>query len=470
MTDTKDPSSRDAHARDAVTPTPADDDGGERDQRPRLAVSLPTPTPRPGLRARVKDIVRDAEQRTGRRRRERAGLYALRLGLQVVRQWAHDRCPQQAAALAFQTVLSIVPLLAVGLVFLRATGNTSAESSFVNFLSREFVRVDRGLIAEKLQSWSENVTFESLGLIGLISTILLAFITASSTEKVINDIWRSERRRTMTQKFVVFYATITLGPFFIGTSLYQATQYGLTEGGLGLVISFATSFGALFLANYFLPVLPVRPRAAAVGALVSTILFELAKFGFDIYINEFAFAKFTGIYGTVAMVPIWLVWIYYAWLTFLLGIEVAHAVQNIGLLQRTNRRQPLSLENELIQRVNGVVAARVMCAICASYIAGDKATSRRALEDRFDLSSEVLERLVERLKTRDLLIETEGEPPGLVPARPPSEIRLTEVLAVFRGGDVTIGADDSDSQLDRILSALSDDAEQHTRITLDRLV
>src|SRR5690606_28021310 len=73
----------------------------------------------------------------------RATLYVLRLGAQVIRQWVRDRCPQQAASLAFQAVLSLVPVLAVALAALRATGAMHAESTFVEFLSAKLIPVSR---------------------------------------------------------------------------------------------------------------------------------------------------------------------------------------------------------------------------------------------------------------------------------------------------------------------------------------
>ena len=426
-----------------------------------------------GLRGRVRRIVRDVEERAKvtERRRAQIPAYALRITIQVLRQWARDRCPQQAASLAFQTVLSIVPLLAVTLAVLRATGAMNAESMFVEYLSSEFIPISRVEIEHKLYEWSSNVTFETLGLIGLITTVLLAFIMINSLERVVNYIWRSERKRSVAQKFIVFYATATIGPFLIGTSLYQAAKYGLTSGPLGILLSFATAYGALFLANFVLPACPVRWSSAAIGALVSSILFEAAKYLFGAYVTGFAFAKYSGMYGALAVAPLWLLWIYYCWLTLLLGVEVAHAAQNLHLLERADRRGTLSLENELLNRVNGVVAARVMVAIAQSYATGQKVVSRRALETRFDLSSEVLGRITQRLKSRDLIIEVQGDHHGFIPARPPHEISLAQVLRAFRGDDVTAKeSSTSPERLSEVLRQLDADTQQKTgAIFLDQL-
>lgn len=396
----------------------------------------------PGIRARVEAAIDRLEERAadGGRKRERALWYTVRLSGQLVRQWARDRCPQQAASLAFQTILSLVPGLAVALAAMRATGNIDAESSFIQFLSELYIPVDADAIASQLSAWSENVTFESLGLVGLFTVVVLAFIMFNSLEKIMNHIWRVERRRRLPHKFVVFYATSTIGPALIGVGHYNAARLGLTSGLVGGVLSFAVSFTALFLANFFIPAIRVRIKPALLGALVTTILFESAKAAFGYYVSSYGFERYAGIYGAVATVPLFLVWIYWSWLILLLGAEVAHAAQNFHLLERVDRRGRLSFENEILSRVNGPVAARLMASVCGAYLRGEKTLSRNAVATQLDLDDDVLVRLIDRLVEADLLLVVEGTSSGLIPARPPSEITLREVLAVFRSEDTSSSA------------------------------
>src|SRR5262245_30812184 len=127
------------------------------------------PEPGPGERIKLRDIRRrmsSVMQRVelraaGGGRRIRVSFYLLRITLQVIRQWARDRCPQLAASLAFQTVLSIVPSMAVALAALRATGMTGAQSSFVRFLTDRFVPTSREELAARLTAYTEHVTFQS---------------------------------------------------------------------------------------------------------------------------------------------------------------------------------------------------------------------------------------------------------------------------------------------------------------------
>lgn len=458
----------------AADPQPAGRSGRRRTLPGFPAVQAPAPrrAEPQDLRRRLAAFVRSAEARAAQstRKRVRVSLYLVRLGLQVVRQWARDRCPQQAASLAFQTVLSVVPVLAVCLAALRLTGLIEEESALVQFLSDRFIPVSSEELASVLTEWSENVTFKSLGLVGLLTTVTIAFVMWHSLDQIMNHIWRAERKRTIAQKFVVFYATFTIGPILLGVSLYQAARFGLAEGGWRFLLSVTSSYLALFLANWFLPATRVKIGPAAIGAAVTTVLFEVAKYVFTLYVTEFAFERYSGIYGALAVAPFWLIWVYWSWLMLLLGAEVAHAAQNIRLLEQSERRGTLSLENELLHRVNGPMAARVMVAVVEAYLGGAKVLSRQKIADRLDLSPDVVERITRRLKDADLLIEVEGEHLGFVPARPPSEISLAQVLAAFRGDDR-----DGESGRQSPLTAVLADIELGTllrtaQITLDQLV
>jgi YihY family inner membrane protein len=425
------------------------------------------------IRARFEDMVRDAEARASRSRHRhvRVPAFILRICAQVVRQWARDKCPQQAASLSYQTILSIVPLLGVALAFMRATGAFEAESTFVHLLSQNLIPVSPEEVANYLANLSENVTFETLGIVGLLVSTLLAFIMFNSLEKVFNSIWRAEHQRPLTQKFVVFYATATIGAFLVGTSLYQAARFGLTQGPAGLVISIVTTFLAAFLAIFFLPASRVRLGPAAIGATFCTVLFEGSKHAFNLYVSQFAFANYSGLYGALAVVPLLLVWVYVGWIILLLSAEAAYAAQNLHVLERLDRRAKMSMEGEIVRRVNGVVAARVMCAVSEAYMRGDKVLSRRALADRFDLSDDVVTRITERLKDADLLIEVEGQYSGFLPARPPQEIALADVLAVFRGDDVIVRSTRQGTRLDRVLREIEEEIEVRTRqLSLSELV
>jgi membrane protein len=422
-----------------------------------------------GQRVRAAIDVLEESARRGEQRGLGWPIYAGRVIVNVLlRAW--DRCPQQAASLAFQTALSIVPMIAIALALLRATGEFEAESTLVAFLAREVLpSASRDDIASHLLSFAGNMSFQATGLVGMGTTMLLAFLMYRAVETIFNDIWRVERRRKLGQLFVTFYAMVTMVPALFAISLYHAARHGLTEGVLGSLYGLAASFTGLLMANKMLPATRVRWSAAAAGALFTALSFEVAKHGFQLYVAKVAFASYAGVYGALGLVPILLLWIYYTWLVVLLGAEIAHGVQNLHHLEGVARRGG---ERTRTDRLSGQVGARFLCAIVAEWRAGGRATTRAALADRFGVSEDLADQVLRRLRVGGLVLEIDGDATGYLPARPPADVTLDEVLAVFRGADVAAprppGA--PASRLDVVLAEVDEATRGRARgVTIDEL-
>ncbi len=283
------------------------DENKDEPKRAKWRKGQPVRRLRNRMAARLK--VAEARARKSQRRRTRAAFYLLRLCIQVVTQWQRDRCPQQAAGLSFQSVLSVVPALAVVFAAVRAFGAMGAESALVEFLSKEFIPLSRQEISSKLLAWADNVNFQSLGLVGLVAVLAIAFVTFNALEQTINHIWRVEKRRSLSKRIATFYLTASIGPLFFGLSLYQAAKFGLTEGWLGVFLSAFLAFTGLFFINFILPATRVRISAAVAGALVNTVAVELAKYAFAAYVSGYGMDRYAGIYGPVAAVPLFLIWV-----------------------------------------------------------------------------------------------------------------------------------------------------------------
>jgi membrane protein len=256
-------------------------------------------------------------------------VYLLRLLLQIGRQWARDKCPQQAASLAFQTSLSLVPMTAVGFALLRATGALEERSALLNWLSR-MLPYSGERIVDRLLGFADNIRPGALGLPGILFTLLLLYVLFDNIEKIWNDIWRARQRRAFFGKFPVFYTLVTLGPAAIGAALYYTVRFW--GHGAGTMASLGITALFLLLANRLLPRVHVRWRAAALAALISTVLLEVGKFAFSVYVSRVLLSRYEGIYGPYGVIPILLIWIYYAWLAVLFGAEVGYTVQNLEQL------------------------------------------------------------------------------------------------------------------------------------------
>jgi membrane protein len=387
--------------------------------------------------------------------RARAGLYLARLGIRILKQWARDRCPQQAAALTFQTTLSLVPVLAIALFVLRSTGALDAQSRLVDFLARQ-VLPDLGDLAGQLQSFSEKISTGAAGGVGLAFTFVACYSLYGAVEKVFNDIWRVHVRRSLVRKLLTFYALVTLLPVLAGLYLYYSGKLVTSGGAARFFGPLGFQLVALFLTNKLLPHMPIKWRAAVIGTLVTALLLEALKWGFVTFAKKILLASYTGIYGPAALVPMLLVWMYASWLLVLLGAEIAHAIQNMKRLEAEDRRATGE------EPVNGFVAAQLLAAVAADYEKGGRGLTVEHLAQEFRLSVEVVERLCLRLKQRALIAEVQGDKQGLIPGRAANAIRVEEVLASFRATDLDL----ADGFTSPVLAALVTNLEQnrHERI------
>ena len=142
--------------------------------------------------------------------------------------------------------------------------------------------------------------------------------------------------------------------------------------------------------------------------------------------------SYSSVYGPLGLVPLVLVWIYTSWLLVLLGAEIAHALQNLRLLEAEDRRQRDD------EPINGLLAAQLLAAVAATHEVGGAGHPKERLVTEFGLTPDNVERVVARLKQRGLIAEVRGDINGYVPARPAATIRLDEVLAAFRSSDIEI--------------------------------
>ena len=361
----------------------------------------------------------------------RIAIFMYRLSLRILAQWARDKCPQQAAALAFQTALSLVPVTAIVFSILRAVGSLDAESRLTTFVA-EHIFPQLPDITDKILEFSGKVSIGALGGGGLLFTVVTCYSLYSYVEKIFNDVWRVGERRTLIGKFLTFYAMVTLLPTLAAFSLYWSGKLVESSAASRFIAPMLIQVVALTLMNKLLPSASVNWGAAILGGLMTALMLELVKWGFVRFAVKIMMQSYSTVYGPLGLIPLLLVWIYASWLIVLLGAEIAHALQNLRLLEAEDRRQRDD------EPINGLLAAQLLAAVAATHEIGGAGHSKEKLVTDFGLTPDNVERVFARLKARGLIAEVRGDMNGYVPGRPAATIRLDDVLAAFRSSDVEL--------------------------------
>jgi membrane protein len=381
------------------------------------------------IKAILEDALPSGEMAAVISRRVRAGVYFSRLVLRIVKQWVRDRCPQQAASLTYQTTLSLVPLLALVFAGMRQTRNSEVQSRLVEFISTQILPNMDGVV-DHLQTFSDKVSTGAAGGLGLAFTLATCFYLFYTIEGTFNGIWRVNARRTLMRKFMIFYPVVTLLPVLAGAYLYWSGKLIGSRPAARFFGPLAIQFMALFLINWLLPNVRVRWYAALAGSLSTGFGLEGLKWGFVHFAKRALLASYGGVYGPLALVPLMLIWIYVSWWLVLLGAEIANAIQNLKLLETEERRRTGE------EPINGLVAAQLLALVAANYENGGHGLDRASLGRELELSIDVIDRIVVRLRACNLLALVAGDREGFIPGRPAARIPLDHVLAAFRANDL----------------------------------
>lgn len=245
------------------------------------------------------------------------------------RVW-RDRLPVLAGHLAYVSLLSIVPMLAVVFSVLSWLPRFSyVRRQFEMFVFSNFVPETEIAFRYHFSLFVKNASKTTS--IGLVMLIVLALLLIAAIDENMNHIWRCRGQRKWLKTVTMYSTVLGVAPMFVGGSLLLSSQiqgwdfwdYALVSsvgGGLLELLPYLLSLGGILLLYKIVPNVYVRWQHALLGAMLSALLFEAAKEGFGYYIAHFGTYK--SIYGALAGIPIMMIWLYMSWLVVLLGAEL----------------------------------------------------------------------------------------------------------------------------------------------------
>ncbi len=265
----------------------------------------------------------------------------------VIRQFADNRCTENAAALTYTTLFAVVPMMTVTYSMLSAIPSLSGVGETVqNFIFSNFVPATGEVVQSYLQDFSQQA--RKLTLVGVVFLLVTSFMMLKTIDKALNTIWQVNKVRRGVSGFLLYWAILSLGPILLGAgfllSSYLASVKFISDttafiGGETLVLRLmplVLSSMVLFLLFSAVPNRRVPFAHALAGAFVSALLVELAKAGFALFIASSP--SYQLVYGAFAAVPLFLLWIYLSWNIVLLGAVVVRA---LGIFSDQKRGQTL---------------------------------------------------------------------------------------------------------------------------------
>lgn len=403
-------------------------------------------------------------------------LKGVQILLLILRNFWLDNCLLRGSALAFTTILSLVPLLALAFALLKGFGvQNQVEPLLLEQLSGGSQEVVEGIIR-----YINNTNMRTMGVFGLLTLLITAITLLDNIAEAFNAIWGVKATRSMRRKFSDYLSVLIIGPILLFTAvsvttflegqavfkwLAETTYVGEFLTFLLQLIPYMVIWIALTLLYLFIPNTPVKFGSALVGAVVAGTFWQLAQWWYIHF--QVGVAKYNAIYGTMAVLPIFMVWIYVSWLIVLLGVEIVYAHQNMRSLRREMRAGFIS------HRTRELLSLAILVDIVEAFIEGTAGWTAAGLGEELDLSERVLHELVDSLVAAGFLVATVGDPTVYRPAREPDMITVGEILGVMKqppGGWQPLRLTGEESFIARILDDMDGAAaERLSGMTLRNL-
>jgi len=262
-------------------------------------------------------------------------------GVFLFKRSKEDNIKVPAGHLAYVTLLSIVPCLAVVFYMLSAFPMFSELNSIIeDLIYNSFVPTAGDAVKEHMTGFIENT--KQMSMVGIASLVVIALLLISTIDQTLNRIWRCNRKRSTIHAFTIYWTILSLGPIIIGGSialssyLFSIVQTdGFLSVGQQLLSFMPFLFSWLAFAGVYtlVPHQRVTFRCAVIGGFVAALMFNLATDLFSLYITNFPSQQI--IYGALAVIPIMFVWIYFSWLIVLIGAEVTSTLDEFFYPEET---------------------------------------------------------------------------------------------------------------------------------------
>jgi membrane protein len=292
--------------------------------------------------------------------------------------------------------------------------------------------------ARSIHEFIQRTQSGTLGVVGMLLLVLVAIKMLANIEETFNDIWGVTRGRSWMSRIVLYWTTITLGPLLLAFALGLASSPHF-KSTTGIISSMPLIGGIIFqfvplvllwlvftLVYLLVPHTKIHFSAALVGGIVGGSLWHLNNvFGF-LYVSRVV--SNSKIYGSLGLLPVFMMGIYFSWFILLFGAQVAYAFQN-----RKAYLQEKIIEN-VNQRGREFIALRLMTCIAQRFQLGQPPVPLQQISTELDIPGRLVQQVLQPLLAARLVTEVAGAEPAYAPARPLETINAHDVLHAIRTG------------------------------------
>lgn len=381
---------------------------------------------------------------------ERLGITVGRIMDSLVREFNRGQITLQVMGLAYTTLLSLVPLLAVSFSVLKAFGvYNELEPIMAEFLAPLGQQGQE--VQHRILDFVNNLQVGVLGSVGLAMLFYTVISLIQKVEQTFNGIWHVSNGRSLARRFSDYLSVILIGPVLMFSALGLAQTaidnpfaqrllalepFGTIILGFSQLVPYILISCAFAFLYGFLPNTRVRIFPALIGGFVAGLLWYTIGQLFAGFVATSS--RYSAIYTGFAGAVLFVIWLYTSWFIVVLGGQITAYVQNPRLMDP--RLKKAFLSNRQWEKL----ALEIMALIASAYYDNKKNFwTLKKLQSRYHpLPANAIARIVTDLEVSKLIVATQGEKPGLLPAMASENITIQSVLAAVRGENKNIAAMD----------------------------
>lgn len=333
-----------------------------------------------------------------------------------------------AAALAYTFVFSLIPLVATTLAFFTAFPTLQNQRAhLLDFLSQQLLPGAVQGVREYLDRFSSRAA--TAGTISSITFLLTTLLLFQSIEAAFNRIWRVKHGRSWSRRFSALAVFFVIG--MVGATLLlvlsnlfgQAPPTELLQMG-----SLFVAWAIFVVLNKVLPNTSVRWRSAAIGGVVAGTVWHFLKAAFTWYIQTFA--SYTSVYGALAAVPIFFLWVYLTFVLIMLATYIAFVTQNLRALI-------LEQQGQSKGRTSAFFRVAVATVLGRAFLSGRGPLAPTDVSRRLNISRYFVDHALDELCEAGIIASLGDErAPRFILIRPIENLPLGDLI--FSAGNTTL--------------------------------
>ncbi len=357
----------------------------------------------------------------------------------AIKEFNNDKCAEKASALTYFSMLSLVPVIAMLFAIAKGFG-------IQDLLERELSRYFSGqeAVLEKTLPFAENMLNSASG--GIVTVTSLIFLIYAvirllmNIEQAFNDMWDIKKSRRWERKISDYLAVMLLGPVLmilastmtifvkdaIQGALADVELLGQVKSGILFLFKFLsyTIIWLLLFGIYLIfPNIRVKIVPAIIGGIVAGTLFQLNQQAFISF--QFAFARYNAIYGSIAFLPLFLIWLQLSWLIVLFGAEVVYGVQYINQWEYNTENLKISLNHQ--KKLMLLVLYRIV----NKFEKGDGPLNREEIAESVNIPRRYVNEICRKLEKSHLITRVEGLDASYQPSFDIHQMDIHKVLKLY---------------------------------------